>query len=181
MAHTQAYYEKDAQTEDAIRCGNLHLNRQKWEADSLEWLLGGAYGDLSGEVATLAALPSLTLWGRQDEVIPPAATVPKLAAALPAVAAPWRERAAADSPTSIFRWVEDSGHTPHLEQPGAVATAIAAFVRGETVGGSDDVADVLEAAARWDQVRGVADKAAAAVKQLGSQAVTKAKELLEDK
>ena len=54
-------------------------------------------------------------------------------------------------------------------------------MRGETVGGSDDVADVLEAAARWDQVREVADKAAAAVKQLGSQAVAKAKELLEDK
>jgi hypothetical protein len=33
----QAYHVKNDQTDDAIRCGNLHLNRQAWEDDSLEW------------------------------------------------------------------------------------------------------------------------------------------------
>ena len=135
----QAYCVKEAQTEDAIRVGNLHLNRAAWEEDSLEWLLSGAYGDQSAmasesgclesaptlrtrptthpyatpppivtargrrdnsaaempsmslpsiapthpfaphaphrhwpvQVPRLAALKTLTLWGRQDEVIPP--------------------------------------------------------------------------------------------------------------
>ncbi|EOD28089.1 hypothetical protein EMIHUDRAFT_235158 [Emiliania huxleyi CCMP1516] len=38
----QAYHVKEDQTEDAIRCGNLHLSRAEWEEDSLEWLMSGA-------------------------------------------------------------------------------------------------------------------------------------------
>ena len=96
----QAYYDKEGQTDDAIRCGNLHLRRERcarharvpqhvhvtcararvrirsrtphavaracrWEEDSLEWLLGGAYGGIGEEVPKLADVPTLTLWGRQ--------------------------------------------------------------------------------------------------------------------
>ena len=61
----QAYFDKDGQTDDAIRCGNLHLRRPKWEEDSLEWLLSGAYGAIEEKVPLLASVPTLTLWGRQ--------------------------------------------------------------------------------------------------------------------
>ena len=56
----QAYHVKEDQTDDAIRCGNLHcFNRAKWEDDSLEWLLGGAYGDLAPSVVALRELPTI--------------------------------------------------------------------------------------------------------------------------
>ena len=51
----QAYHVKEDQTEDAIRCGNLHLSRAEWAEDSLEWLMSGAYGNLAPHVAELAA------------------------------------------------------------------------------------------------------------------------------
>lgn len=78
----QAYHVKKDQTEDAIRCGNLHLSRAEWEEDSLEWLMSGAYGNLAPHVAELGALETLTLWGREDEVIPPARVGSWLAARL---------------------------------------------------------------------------------------------------
>ena len=193
----QAYSVKEDQTDDAIRCGNLHLNRPEWEKDSLEWLLGGAYGGIADDVPSLAALPTLTLWGRKDEVgkrthtgvtcmltlrhdqrrsggchrlitrvsachlthrssapsahprpsqvIPPGNTVPRLAAALP------------DAP---FRWVEASGHTPHLEQPAVTAAALAAFARGEAIGGDSDVSKEV---ATYERVQAIKDQAAKAV------------------
>ena len=67
----QAYYEKEAQTEDAIRVGMLHVARDRWADDSTAWLLGGGY-DVADAVVDLGAagVPTLTLWGREDEVIP---------------------------------------------------------------------------------------------------------------
>jgi len=73
-------------------------------------------------------VPTLTLWGRKDETIPPRGVVPKLVSALP---------------DALFRWVEQSGHTPHLEQPDTAAAAINAFVRGDTVEGDSDVSGIV--------------------------------------
>jgi hypothetical protein len=153
----------------AIAVGNLHIDRSEWEDDSLEWLLGGAYGDLAPSVPELAALPTLTLWGRQDEVIPPAGfgawPVAKLTAALP---------------EGQFRWVEDSGHTPHLEQPAFTADALVAFQRNEGVRGNADVADVVAAAKRFDavtaQAKELADAALAKAKELGAAAIDRLKQ-----
>jgi len=149
----QAYCVKEAQTEDAIRVGNLHLNRAAWEEDSLEWLLSGAYGDQSAMVPKLAALKTLTLWGRQDEVIPPMGfgtwPVARLVGALP---------------QGEFRWVEESGHTPHLEQPAITSAALVSFVRGQTIEGDADTADVVAAATRYDAAKEVVEKAAVATR-----------------
>lgn len=143
----QAYHVKEDQTDDAIRCGNLHcFNRAKWEDDSLEWLLGGAYGDQSPQVAALRAVPCLTLWGREDEVIPPEGF-----GAWPA------GQLASTLPESTFRWVDASGHTPHLEQPDVTAAALAAFVRGEPVQGAADVSAVAAPYRRWEAVRADVD------------------------
>ena len=160
----QAYHIKEDQSDDAIRCGNLHLNRAKWEADSLEWLLSGAYGDQSSLVPQLSALPTLALWGREDEVIPPAGLgawpAGKLANALP---------------DGGFRWVERSGHTPHLEQPRVTAMALAAFVRGERVDGDANTADVQAWASRADTAAEAATKLGALLKEKASEAVERAK------
>ena len=134
--------------------GNLHIDRAKWEDDSLEWLLGGAYGDIAPSVAKLDALPTLTLWGRQDEVIPPAGLgawpAAKLVGALP---------------SGQFRWVEDSGHTPHLEQPAFTAAALAAFARGEVVQGDADVKSVVQQSEMYDAVLAKANELGGAAKE----------------
>ena len=138
----------------AIAVGNLHIDRAKWEDDSLEWLLGGAYGDIAPSVAKLDALPTLTLWGRQDEVIPPAGLgawpAAKLVGALP---------------SGQFRWVEDSGHTPHLEQPAFTAAALAAFARGEVVQGDADVKSVVQQSEMYDAVLAKANELGGAAKE----------------
>ena len=146
----QAYAVKELQTEDAIRVGNLHLNRPEWEEDSLEWLLSGAYGGIDADVPRLAELPTLTLWGRDDEVIPPGPTVPQLFDAL-----------GADYET--FRWVESSGHTPHLEQPAITAAAIVAFARGEEISGDSDVTECVAAFRRMQRIKETAASASTAV------------------
>jgi hypothetical protein len=105
-------------------------------------LLSGAYGDQSGLVSELRSLETLTLWGREDEVIPPAG----LSSAWPA------GQLVEALPSTTFRWVERSGHTPHLEQPQVSAAAIAAFVGGEPVVGDSDTSGVQTAARTWATV-----------------------------
>eukprot|EP00930_Biecheleria_cincta_P038731 TRINITY_DN26611_c0_g1_i1.p1 TRINITY_DN26611_c0_g1~~TRINITY_DN26611_c0_g1_i1.p1 ORF type:complete len:399 (+),score=73.12 TRINITY_DN26611_c0_g1_i1:258-1454(+) len=126
----QAFFDKSRQTEDAIRIGQLHVLRPKWEEDSIEWLLSGGYS-IDGLLPKLNKMPLLALWGREDEVIPPSDGVPQLLASLP-----W----------TSFRWIESSGHTPHLEQPEATAAAIVAFIEDRPVPGDSDVSSVLPAA-----------------------------------
>ncbi|KAL1507151.1 hypothetical protein AB1Y20_008004 [Prymnesium parvum] len=150
----QAYFDKPRQTEDAIRVGMLHVQRPHWSRDSVEWLLLGGY-NVSSSVPQLASIRCLTLWGRDDEVIPPGPIVPLLLDALP---------------SAMFRWVEDCGHTPHLEQPEYTARAITAFVRGETVPGSEDVDELLARARRLKLLRTEATRLAnAASETLQSQ------------
>ena len=100
VANQMAYYDTDTlATDDAIRVGLLHCMRDRWEDDSIAWLLGGGYS-VSSKVQKLSALPScLILWGRQDEIIPPADFLPKFVEALPACFT------GAES-GSGFRWVE---------------------------------------------------------------------------
>lgn len=51
-------------------------------------------------------------------------------------------------PNAAFRWVEECGHSPHLEQPSILADALAAFLRGEVVAGDSDVSEVVARANR---------------------------------
>jgi pimeloyl-ACP methyl ester carboxylesterase len=55
--------------------------------------------------------PTLLCWGRHDRVAPPSC------------ADAW----AREIPGAELRTFEESGHVPHLEEPGAVAAAVAAF------------------------------------------------------
>lgn len=113
-------------TDDAIRVGRLHCARDGWAEDSVAWLLGGGYS-VSSLVPKLASAGSqcVVLWGRQDRVLPASDYIGKFVSALP---------------EATYRWVENCGHVPHLEQPSAVAAAIEAVVYGnaaETPGDGD--------------------------------------------
>ena len=167
----QAYFEKEAQTDDAIAVGMLHVARDRWADDSTAWLLGGGY-DVADAVVDLGAagVPTLTLWGREDEVILAGGdaaggllTPSPLASLLGAL------------PATTFRWVERSGHTPHLEQPAVTARAIAAFARGEPVPGDGDAAAVVAAAERWEGLRAWA---ASTARDAGARASAAVEELL---
>jgi pimeloyl-ACP methyl ester carboxylesterase len=57
--------------------------------------------------------PTLVLWGRQDEILPPS-TAAKFEQALP---------------NGRLVWVEACGHCAHLEQPQFAAEQIMAFFR----------------------------------------------------
>ena len=67
-------------------------------------------------------------------------------------------------PQGEFRWVEESGHTPHLEQPAITSAALVAFVRGQTIEGDADTADVVAAATRYDATKEVVEKAVVATR-----------------
>ena len=132
----QAYFEKEAQTDDAIAVGMLHVARDRWADDSTAWLLGGGY-DVADAVVDLGAagVPTLTLWGREDEVIPAAAT-PWAAADAVAARVYWARRSrrpSAGSSASATRPTSSSPPSPR---------AIAAFARGEPVPGDGAAAAV---------------------------------------
>lgn len=114
-------------TDDAIRVGRLHCTRDNWERDSIDWLLGGGYV-VSQLVPCLSSVDCLILWGRQDRVLPPPENVPKFIESLP---------------SADFRWVEECGHVPHLEQPEVTAAAIVAFLRDQQVTGDSDVTYIM--------------------------------------
>jgi len=135
MANQLAYSDTDAfATDDAIRVGLLHCARPAWEDDSVSWLLGGGYS-VSSLVPRLSAKRTLILWGRQDEILPPAEYAPKFVAALPC---------------ATFRWVEDCGHSPHLEQADVLAAAVRTFLDSgpDAVAGDDDVSEIVRLANR---------------------------------
>ena len=93
--------------------------------------VGGGYR-VATLVPQLRATRCLILWGRQDRVLPAKDALGQFARALP---------------DATFRWVEDCGHVPHLEQPRVTVDAIAAFLRGQPVDGDADISAVLAASA----------------------------------
>ena len=55
VANQMAYYDTETlATDDAIRVGLLHCMRDRWEDDSIAWLLGGGYS-VSSKVQKLSA------------------------------------------------------------------------------------------------------------------------------
>jgi len=150
IANQLAYYDTvTLATDEAIRVGLLHCLRPGWEDDSISWLLGGGYS-VSSQVKRLSALPScLILWGRQDEIIPPADYLAQFAAALPGCfEGGGAGGEGGGNGANGFRWVEECGHSPHLEQPAVLARAIRATLDNTPVEGDSDVSAVMAAAAQ---------------------------------
>ena len=122
-ANKMAYADVDTYaTEDAMRIGRLHTHAAGWEGANVSFMASGGYS-VSSLMPALETrepkLPTLIVWGRQDEILPPGDTAP---------------RARSDAPSASFEWVDACGHCPHLEQPAVLADAVAAWARREVRG-----------------------------------------------
>lgn len=102
LANQLAYSDaKTFATEDAIRVGKLHVERDGWEDDQIEWLLGDGYA-VSTQLDNLVDKDVAFYWGEEDKILPPEASLPIL-----------KEKLA---DTSSFTIYENCGHVPHLEK-----------------------------------------------------------------
>lgn len=111
MANRMAYLDTDRYaTDDALLCGRLHTHLPGWTAANVAFIQSGGYSVAArlGEVAQ----PCLVVWGRHDKILPPEAA----------------EDVAAQLPNARLVWAEQSGHSPHLEQPEWTADRILEFV-----------------------------------------------------
>mmetsp|Transcript_22345 Transcript_22345/g.47673 ORF Transcript_22345/g.47673 Transcript_22345/m.47673 type:complete len:201 (-) Transcript_22345:37-639(-) len=113
LANQMAYFDRARYaTEDAIRIGRLHVEREGWATASLAFLDSGGY-TLSPLVSQVR-VPTLLLWGEQDGILDGADQVPRFLAEL-------------GGPVQV-EWIPDCGHVPHLEQPERTAALIAEFL-----------------------------------------------------
>lgn len=109
----KAYADPDrCATEEAYRCGALHLGMPRWSEALISFTRNGGYTITGDRIAQLPQ-ETLILWGDRDQILPKA-TAQKFQAALP---------------KSQFIWVENCGHVPHLEQPDRTAQAIQNFLK----------------------------------------------------
>lgn len=105
-----AYFDKARYaTDDAMRVGRLHTHLPGWSDANVAWMQSGGYS-VSGGLADLR-LPTLVVWGRNDEILSP----------------DYAQRFMDVLPDPTLAWIEECGHCSHLEQPGALLAAIAAF------------------------------------------------------
>ncbi|CAK0877463.1 unnamed protein product [Prorocentrum cordatum] len=102
MANQMAYFDKEKYaTDDAIRIGRLHVELDTWSEASLNYLNSGGY-TLSPLVSQVR-VPTLLLWGEQDEILNGEENVPRFVEEI-------------RGPVQA-EWIAECGHVPHLEQP----------------------------------------------------------------
>jgi len=108
----RAYHDPTLATEDANRCGALHLACRNWHRAMISFTKSGGYA-LSLERIRSLDRPTLILWGENDQIISQQD------------ARQFHEAIA----QSQLIWIPKCGHVPHLEQPDLVAEKILAFGR----------------------------------------------------
>jgi len=96
---------------DLLYCTTLHQEMPNWEESLLELNQSGGYRFLPASIGKIKQ-PTLILWGEQDQVL-------------------GTEDARKFSETIVnsqLVWVQNSGHTPHIEQPEITAQKILSFL-----------------------------------------------------
>ena len=101
----------DSRVEDVLRCALLPSSMPNWEVAIKDFTRSGGYYDLENRIH-LVTQPTLILWGDRDQMLGTTAAVQF-------------EQAIADSQ---LIWLPGVGHTPHYEQPEAVAKHILHFI-----------------------------------------------------
>ena len=96
-----------------MRIGKLHCGGDRWVDATVAFMKSGGYS-VSKQIPDIN-VPTLVLWGRQDEILEPSCA----------------ERFEREIPGSRLVWVEDCGHVAHLEQPQFAAETLLAFAREE--------------------------------------------------
>ncbi|MBP0030650.1 alpha/beta hydrolase [Roseofilum sp. Guam] len=103
----QAYYDRKWASVDARLCGALHLKMPYWTEAMVSFTLSGGYNNMADKVGKVTH-PTLVLWGECDRILG-TADAAKFQTAIP---------------HAKLIWIEQSGHTPHLEQPQKTAELI---------------------------------------------------------
>ncbi len=114
QANFLSYYDEETYaTEDAIEIGCLHTRRAGWKEALLNFIASGGFTPTT-DVARVAekGIPTLIVWGRQDEVLP----------------ADFPSKFVEAIPSARLKYLDRCGHVPHLEQPEETASLIKAFV-----------------------------------------------------
>lgn len=106
--------------DDILRIGGLHCQRSGWEQSTIDFIRRDAYC-LSDRVCDVD-VPTLVLWGRKDRVMP--------------VGDP--NKFVETIPDCELVYIENAGHSPHIEQPQAVMQAIESFVSRRVLTKEDD-------------------------------------------
>ena len=108
----KAYADPDrCATEEAYRCGALHLGMPRWSEALISFTRNGGY-TITGDRIAQITQETLILWGDRDQILP-AETAQKFQATIP---------------NHRFFSIEQCGHVPHLEQPDRTASLITEFI-----------------------------------------------------
>lgn len=117
LANQLAYFDQEKYaTDDAIRVGRLHVEVDSWERANLDFLNSGGY--VLSPLVPKVTVPTLILWGEEDEILDSSEQVPRFLEEL-------------GGPVQL-EWVEGSGHVPHLEQAEISSDLIAYFLSRST-------------------------------------------------
>lgn len=111
MANKMAYFDKERYaTEDAMRIGRLHTHLPGWTDANVAFMQSGGYA-VSTRLKDIT-LPSLVVWGRNDEILDPS----------------YADKFMNVLPQAQMVWIDACGHVPALEQPDALVSAIDSFL-----------------------------------------------------
>lgn len=100
-ANQMSYYNKEAfATDEAVTVGRLHCLQKGWSDALVNFMQSGGFSP--SKLVPLVSAPSLILWGRQDGILDGNEFAPKFLETLQ---------------NAELKWIEESGHVPHLEQP----------------------------------------------------------------
>lgn len=115
----KAYADPDrCATEEAYRCGALHLGMPRWSEALISFTRNGGY-TLPGDRIAQITQDTLIVWGDRDQILGTQNAT----------------RFQATIPNNRLVWIDHCGHVPHLEQPDATAQAIWTFVgNGDSTG-----------------------------------------------
>ena len=106
-----AYKNPDLISEDALCCGELHLQMPNWTQALIAFTKSGGYSAFKFNQLAQIAQPTLILWGDSDKILG-TRDAPKFAKAIH---------------QSKLMWIKDCGRIPHLEQSQIVAQHILEF------------------------------------------------------
>ncbi|BAW96247.1 hydrolase, alpha/beta fold family protein [[Synechococcus] sp. NIES-970] len=110
-----AYFDKARVTEDAVLCGAMHLQCDRWQEALINFTKGGGYGSFYPKLKQIQQR-TLILWGEQDRILGTKAA----------------HRFQRGLPNSSLHWIPNCGHLPHVEQTALVSEKILAFCRTAT-------------------------------------------------
>jgi len=100
-ANQMSYYDKETfATDEAVTVGRLHCLQEGWSDALVNFMQSGGFSP--SQLVPQVASPSLILWGRQDGILDGNEFAPKFVETLQ---------------NAELKWIEESGHVPHLEQP----------------------------------------------------------------